>query len=262
MLATAINQFCSCKCDANTLEEFYRLLVDVQNKKATIAQVNAWLSTQPPAVLSKSDVSVIDLVYRRIHNYSELDEMRDILCEDLVALLDVLWESLVYSKGIEIVNAIVNHIYRSFPKKIVYKADVLIPTSQKMDVYDVLFNFVFTFVNAYESYDHLQKHIKIAHTLFYYQGKRLKDRVIREPLISNVFAMLVNKEVPVQQAKTTTIQQRLRTNPHEYLNAIIPINETLIEEVRSVSPVHNVIEKAVKVNIESSDTSKYAIIKI
>lgn len=294
-LCEIVNRFCETTYNLFTLEAFYKKLVEYQNasqkakREEILAQINIASSVSDSVVKAsrEDNIDVQGLLYGRIRSYSELDVMREVINEDLVAFLDVLWDLLVQgcdTKGrrLEYVKAIVLHIFRSFPKKRIYRANILVTTPEKMDCYDVLFNFISIFMESFVFNEEIQRFVKLSHTLFFYQSRKLKDREQREPVILAIFKVLLQRYVDntrlhenvTTETRQKTIYDKLLENPYEYLNAITPINSSLVDTVRAEYTNAKMLDrwvheqKAIKVNVSEDmlytqgASPKVAIIKI
>jgi len=236
------------------VEQFYKILAEYQNSKKdpkTLEQINKLIDetrqTTRLAMIT-SEISITDLLYRRIKTYHELDSMRDVLNEDVMALLDIMWDKLLkgvdsHNQRLECLIVITKHIMNEFPKRRIYRLDALmnIESHQRIDAYDVLFNFIFTFVNNFNIGDEVERFLKICRTLFYFNSRRVKDKQSREEAIFVSLKVLLYREVEydnsivsdqIETSEKLTIYEKLKRNPHEYLKAITHLNVELINSVK------------------------------
>ena len=250
-----VNIFCSECFNDNLylLEYFYKTLIEVQNSKkdpGALAKLDNIIDEHRHINQQKSkqyDISIIDLLYRRVKSYAQLDSMREVLNEDVMALLDILWDKCLkgndtHHRRLECVIEIIRHILTAFPKRKIYRTDVLLTmgSGEKIDAYDVLFNFITVFCENFELGHHVEKFLKMARSLFYYQARRVKDKETREEVIYVAFQVILQRDVtyiaPHEESPVKlqeTIYEKLKKNPYEYLKAITHVNSNLIECVRS-----------------------------
>jgi len=236
------------------VEQFYKILAEYQNSKKdpkTLEQINKLIDetrqTTRLAMIT-SEISITDLLYRRIKTYHELDSMRDVLNEDVMALLDIMWDKLLkgvdsHNQRLECLIVITKHIMNEFPKRRIYRLDALmnIESHQRIDAYDVLFNFIFTFVNNFNIGDEVERFLKICRTLFYVNSRRVKDKQSREEAIFVSLKVLLYREVEydnsivsdqIETSEKLTIYEKQKRKPHEYLKAITHLNVELINSVK------------------------------
>ena len=254
LLKIVINAFCSYCVSDNlyVMSKFYKHLVDYQNNKN---KQDIIIKSLCNTLFHKYNVITFDdhLIKRILHDYdvpammhrkqisfSHLDEFRQIFNEDLVNCLDILWEIITKGWGHQRFDAClaICLFIKSIPKKSIFKKDILITGSNglnKLDYYDILFNFVMAMLNAYSFYENVIKHIKICRTLFYYQC-RAKDKHLREPLLYVCLRALLKRSVdnerlsePSEERENTL--EALQKSPWGYLNALTTVNNELIDQV-------------------------------
>jgi hypothetical protein len=199
-----------------------------------------------------------------VKTYNELAPFQELLHEDLIALLQVLWDLVLkgndhQGRRLEYTMALVKHILANFPKKRVYRQDVLIttPSTDKIDIFDVLFNFIELFLSSYELEQDIVTHLKLVRALFFYQAKRVKDREERTPAIICAFKVLITRTVEIAAAPNgllavntqidstdpDSIYDRLKRQPYEYLKAITHINESAVYESTSRREQYSLINR-------------------
>jgi len=225
------------------LKLFYKSLAEYQKKKSInglnvlCKLVFTHYSYPFPFEYDNPEDYSIDLMgvlYRKQRDVSELDSYRDVIEENIIGLLDVLWDALIKggSKGHNLAMKIPRFILEKVSKKDLYKKGVLL-SQEKIDSYDLLMNFVTHFVESFHFDEGVKKYITICKELFYFKC-RIKDRPWRAHIIYGCFHVLSKRGLTVYETRETDANEMsLKKNSFQYLKAITRVDTNLINEVRS-----------------------------
>ena len=241
IITALINLYCG-QCVQDKIEPlvgFYKALAEVQKKK-TIDGINTlcklvYLHYCEGLLDSVEDIDVTGVLYRKQRDIPELHSYRDIVDETIVNLLDILWDLFIQggSKSSYLALGITKYILEKVSKKQLYKRGVLL-SQEKLDVYDLMMNFISHFMECFQFEDPIKKYVKLCKELFYYKC-RMKDRPWRVRIIYACVYVLSKRTLNhLDDHETEDVVHRMKKkSSYEYLKVITRINTNLINEVRS-----------------------------
>jgi hypothetical protein len=257
ILRTLINAFCECCVSANLsiMSKFYKGLVEIQNSKnKSLASLKHLCSLlfHGHVLFStgeiKGEFDVVALLHSYNHSIGALDEFRDIIVDEIVGMLDIMWDLM--TKGwsqarFGVCASICRHILR-FPKNMLYKKDVL--CNAKLDNHDILVNFVLLFLNSFDFGEDIKTYVRICQNIFHYRC-RVKDKPCRESLIYACIWALMNRQLlDDSEEEGTSSSRQLFKSPFGYLKILTYQNSELSNLVKHGD---NPVNKYKVVDIES-----------